>query len=116
MGEPIAVLPEAENTATEIKVTIPDQPDDFPAGIYTVAVQLTRPDETFSRTSNELPFALAPQMTLPTAVRNGNAITLTVTTTPTIRPEQRAALLLGRMRFAAQQRPHPDQQTITNDT
>jgi hypothetical protein len=106
MGEPAAVLPEAENTATEIQVTIPDQPDDFPAGIYTVAVQLTRPDETFSRISNELPFALAPEMALPTAVRDGNAITLTVTTTPTIRREQRAALLLGLHEIRT--RPHPD--------
>jgi hypothetical protein len=110
MGEPVEVLPEAENTATEIQVTIPDQPDDFPAGIYTVAVQLTRPDETFSRISNELPLALAPQITLPEAVRNGNEITLSLTVNPTVRPKQRAALLLGPHEIAAQ--PHP---TVTND-
>jgi hypothetical protein len=105
LDNPIAVPAEADSTATEIKVTIPNQPDDFPAGIYTLAVQLTRPDETFSRTSNELPFALSPQMTLSTAVRNGNTITLTVTTTPTIWPEQHAALLLGPHEIPAQQRP-----------
>jgi hypothetical protein len=105
LDDPIAAPPAAGSTATEIQVTIPNQPDDFPAGIYTLAVQLTRPDETFSRTSNELPFALSPQMTLATAVRNGNSITLTVTTTPTIRREQRAALLLGPHEIPAQ--PHP---------
>ncbi len=104
LDDPVAVPP-VSNTATEIQVTIPNQPDDFPAGIYTVAVQLTRPDETFSRTSNELPFALSPQMTLATAVRNGDTVTLTVTTTPTIRREQRAALLLGPHEIPAQ--PHP---------
>lgn len=102
--DPIAVPP-TSSTATEIQVTIPNQPDDFPAGIYTVAVQLTRPDETFSRTSNELPFALSPQLSLATAVRNGDTITLTVTTIPTIRRQQRAALLLGPHEIPAQ--PHP---------
>ncbi len=110
LDDPIAVPPAAGSSATELQVTIPNQPDDFPAGIYTLAVQLTRPDETFSRTSNELPFALSPQMTLSTAVRNGNSITLTVTITPTIRREQRAALLLGSHEIPAQ--PHP----TTTDT
>lgn len=102
--DPIAVPP-TSSTATEIQVTIPNQPDDFPAGIYTAAVQLTRPDETFSRISNELPFALSPQLSLATAVRNGDTITLTVTTIPTIRRQQRAALLLGPHEIPAQ--PHP---------
>ncbi|HRQ40318.1 MAG TPA: DUF4255 domain-containing protein [Chloroflexota bacterium] len=110
LTDPVTAPPEAGNTATGLQVVTPNQPDDLPAGIYTVAVQLTRPDETFSRTSNELPFALSPQLTVPTAVRNGNEITLTITANPTVRPEQRVALLLGPHEIPAQ--PHP---TATNN-
>ncbi len=106
-----------ENTATEIKVKILDATGDpvapvrWVAGFYTVAAVISRASET-DRTTNELPFALAPRITtaLPiTVARNpssGDAI-ITLTCSPQVRPEQHAALLLGDREILAQ--PHPTQ-------
>lgn len=105
-----------ENTASEIKVKLLDADDDptapakWAAGFYTTAAVISRAGEQ-DRTTNELPFALAPRITtaLPiTVARNtsGDAI-ITLTCSPEVRPEQHAALLLGDREIPAQ--PHPTQ-------
>ena len=56
-------LPAPSNaTATAITVNLPNQPQNFPAGIYTISVSVIRPGETSKRTTNALPFAVAPQI------------------------------------------------------
>ena len=93
-------------TATDITVNLPDQPQTFPAGIYAIAVSVIRPAETFKRTTNALPFALAPGITGPiNAARNANEITVTLGCSPEVLPGQRAALLLGGDEVPAE--PHP---------
>ena len=81
-----------------------------------VAVFVQWPDETFHRATNDLPFALAPTISLaPTTqmpdVTVGkdadNNITFTVECGPEVRPEQRAALLVGNLEIPSQ--PHPVQ-------
>jgi hypothetical protein len=106
-----ALVPEPGATATEIRVRIPNQPNNFPAGFYTLAAAINRPGETYSRTTNELPFALAPRITtgLPISVARdtaGDAI-MSLDCSPQVWPEQRAALLLGDREIPAQ--PHPTQ-------
>ncbi|MCC5604910.1 DUF4255 domain-containing protein [Nostoc favosum] len=106
----LEVPPLAERTATYIKVQLPDEPENWAAGLYSVVVKVTPTGEP-SRTTNELSFALAPKILdiIPrqaTADANGE-VTLTLILSPQVRPRQRVALLLGDREVLAQ--PHPTQ-------
>ena len=95
------------HTPTEISFDIPDVPANLPAGFYTLAIELTRPGETFSRTTNQLAFSLAPEITPPASVpraTNGE-VTLSLPCRPGVRSQQTAALLLGEREILAE--PHP---------
>ena len=90
--------------------TPPDPPEEsWSAGFYSVAVLFQRPNETHHRTTNELPFSLAPTIQMPITVNRdtNDNITFTVECKPEVRPEQRAALLVGNLEIPAQ--PHPAQ-------
>jgi hypothetical protein len=89
-------------SSTQVTVGIPSQPAVWPAGFYTVAVQVQRSGETYPRTTNQLSFSLAPTLTLaPISTPAGN-ITYTATCSPQIWPTQIASLLLGNAEVAAQ--------------
>ncbi|MGB2604282.1 MAG: DUF4255 domain-containing protein [Candidatus Sulfotelmatobacter sp.] len=94
-------------TATQVTVTIPNSPTIWPAGFYTVSLLVQRPGETYQRSTNQLSFALAPQITIAPASAAGPNITYTVTCTPEVWMEQDAAFLLGDQDIPAQ--PHPAQ-------
>jgi hypothetical protein len=106
----IQVAPLAGGTATEITVQLPDDPANWPAGFYTLAAVVSRTGEP-DRSTNELSFSLAPRILSiapdPAARDPSGDVTLTVTCSPEVRPEQRAALLLGDREILAQ--PHPAQ-------
>jgi hypothetical protein len=91
----IAIPAGPNATATAVQVAIPNDAVNWPAGIYTAQVLVQRTGDSFRRASNELPFSLAPKITIapPTAVHGD--ITYTVTSSPEVRPEQRASLLFG---------------------
>ena len=107
LTEPISVTTLLASSDTEIQVSLPapdnpdnpdpDAPANWPAGCYTVSavIALAAPENP-QRTTNTLPFALAPRiLTLdPTSAPPGD-LTLTLTVEPQIRAEQRVALLLG---------------------
>jgi hypothetical protein len=103
MDEDVLLTPLPGGTDAELSVVVPDAPADFPAGFYTVAVDVTTREAghlgvDFTRTTNRLSFALAPVMNqpLPTDARDvttGEAA-LTFTFKPRLRPGQRASLLL----------------------
>jgi len=109
------------NTANQMTVRLrdardPDAPPNIPprrhwaAGVYSVAALVQRPGETYRRTTNDLPFALAPTIQIPVGVSSGGGgdeITFTVRCRPEVRPEQRAVLLVGDIEVPA--RPHPTQ-------
>lgn len=86
----------------------------LPAGL--AAARLVTRDAAGERTSNALPLPLAPLLTgtLPLQVARDStrAAVLAVTCAPAVRPDQRAALLLGDREFPAPPRPAPTQ-TIT---
>jgi Pvc16 N-terminal domain len=103
----IAVPAGPDATATRVVVTIPNQPQIWPAGIYTVQVLVQRPGDSFRRSTNQLPFSLAPAFTIAPASAPAGAITYTLTTSPEVRPEQRATLLLGSQEVMAD--PHAAQ-------
>ena len=106
-SDPVEVPPDAGVADTQLPVTIPEQPAAWPAGLYTVEVMVQRPNESYRRVTNQLPFPLVPSITIaPPSAPAGN-ITYTVTVTPQVWPEQRAALLLGDKEILAD--PHPAQ-------
>jgi hypothetical protein len=99
LPEPRILAPEPGATSSEVAVVIPNQPAEWIADVYLLAIVVLRPDELADRITNELPLLVAPQITAIApnpAIRDaaGN-VTLTLTCTPQIRPEQRASLLLG---------------------
>jgi len=98
---PILVPPSAGGTATELKVTIPNQPTNWPAGYYKVSLLVRRTGETFERATNELPLALSPSATVAAAGATPGPVTLTATCAPEVWPEQRATLLFGSSEIAA---------------
>jgi hypothetical protein len=82
-----------QQVTVELRSNIPD----WLAGLYTVAVITSRKGEP-DRTTNELPLPIAPVITskMPlTAKRVNGDVTLKLTCSPQVRPEQRVALLLG---------------------
>jgi hypothetical protein len=99
---PIEVPPQAGSTATTVRVALPNSPANWPAGFWTVRVLVQRSGDTFRRATNQLPMALAPAITIAPPSAAGPSITYTVTCSPEVRPEQRAALLLGDQEIEAQ--------------
>jgi hypothetical protein len=99
--------------ADEVRVKLLDAVDDpaapvrWAAGFYTVALTVHRPGEP-DRTTNEVPFILAPRITttpMPAAfARVAGDATVVLSCSPQVRPEQRAALLLGDREVLAE--PH----------
>lgn len=100
----VAVPPPAD--PTEVAFVIPNDSANWPAGFYTVSAVVSATGEQ-DRVTNEVPFALAPKISLsPTNAAPGN-LTLTVTCAPEVRPEQRAALLFGDREIVAEPRNAP---------
>ena len=82
-------------SATTMTVTVPDDPLNFPAGVFTLAVLFTR-DDGASAETNEFPFSVAPRIDdiTPKLAPVGN-VTYTVQCSPAVQPQQHASLLLG---------------------
>lgn len=111
LPEPRFLAPEPDTTSTEINVILPDQPAEWIAGIYLLAVVVRKPDETEDRVTNELPLLLAPRITAiapnPASRDGAGNIALTITCSPRIGPEQRVSLLLGDRQIRAGARAAP---------
>jgi Pvc16 N-terminal domain len=93
-------IPAPGGSSTQVTVQIPNQPAVWPAGFYTVAVQVQRPGETYVRTTNQLSFSLAPTLTLAPVSAPAGDITYTATCSPQVWPTQIASLLLGNLEVA----------------
>jgi hypothetical protein len=108
LPDPVTLPAPSSASATAITVNLPNQPQNFPAGIYTISVSVIRPGETSKRTTNALPFAIVPQI-LPNppigAARNADQITITLACSPEVLPAQRVALLLGGDEVPAESHP-----------
>lgn len=90
-----------------IAVTIPGDSAaaaDWPAGLYTVRVSLTRDGQ--DRQTNVLPLALAPTMDVAgITVTTAGTTTLDVPVAPEVRPRQSAALVVGQREVPAAAHP-----------
>ena len=94
------------STATEIEVTLTDDPAAWVAGFYTVAVIVTSGDDV--RSTNELPLTIAPLITtaLPLDVprQADESAEITLTCSPQVPLGQRAVLLVGDREVPAEAR------------
>lgn len=99
LSSPVGVAPLPGRTAEQLSVQIPKNSAEWVVGFYTIEAHINKAGEQ-DRTTNALPFPLAPQILgiapINPVTRDGAGnITLTLTCSPQVRPEQRAALLLG---------------------
>lgn len=108
LANPIEVAPQPGGTPTDLSVMLPNQPAAWPAGFYTLAVLVQRPDETYRRATNELSLSLAPEITKidpnPAQRDAKGDVALTLTVSPEVRLEQRAILLVSDAEFLAKPR------------
>lgn len=89
----------------ELSFQIPDRPEDWPAGFYTISALIQRPGKTYHEATNQVPFALALKWTLPseqpiTGTPNAEIpdlvdVTMILACVPHVRPGQRVTLLLN---------------------
>ncbi len=96
-------------TDKRLTVSIPNNPATWMVGFYSVAVRISKTGEQ-DRTTNSLPLSLAPAIVAidppnPIPRDGAGSVTLTLTCKPQVRPEQRAALLLGEQEVLAADHP-----------
>jgi hypothetical protein len=110
LPEPVFVTLLNSATDEQINFVLPDDPVNYAAGFYTVAAVISKGGEP-NRTTNELPLAIAPRLLTiapdPATLDGSGNVTLTITCSPEVRPEQRASLLVGDREVLAD--PHPSQ-------
>jgi hypothetical protein len=101
LGAPLELAPIGTPTDTELRVSLPNDASaqtNWVAGVYRVAVHVTPPGEP-TRVTGERPFALAPLISIappsPVSLGGGTSVTVTVTSRPETRAEQRVSLLMG---------------------
>jgi hypothetical protein len=102
LDDPLMLPLETERTDSEVQFRLPVASDPgipaaWPAGFYTVELEVQRPTPP-NWTTNRLPFGLAPTITglNPTSQAAGaQPFDLSVTCTPQVLAEQRAVLLMG---------------------
>ena len=112
LATPNQIVVGVNTDAAQIAVTLPTgavAEQDWPAGLYTVSVELILPGEIDPRTSNIAALQLAPEAILPPTSITRDATTQNVSVAlglrPQLRPEQEATLSLGA--DTASVEPHP---------
>lgn len=117
LAAPLELTPLPGATAGEVRARLelnpPTDPATFVSGVYTLSLVINRgtPQE---RTTNEVPFALAPRLPVPPAPGDppsieaaratDGTVTVTVRCRPDVLPTQRATLVVGESEAPAQ--PH----------
>lgn len=110
-GQKREVVPQ-EVTAEKLTVQLPATvPADWAAGIHTLSVLVRRPGKDVFQSTNQVPFSLAPKITLPPVaactanLERGDLLdaTMTIRCAPHVRPGQRVSLLLNDREVLAEQ-------------
>jgi hypothetical protein len=100
LPEPLSLIPEAGATAGELRLRLLGPAGDANAlarwapGFYALGLVVQRPDLPAWAT-NEVPFTLAPTITVSPLQASPGNVPVTVTCSPRLRPGQRALLLFG---------------------
>ncbi len=92
LSTPNAITVTTPHDPAQITIAIPNLPNDWPAGLYTVTADV--PSDQL-RTTNALAMALAPTIVIHKGISNPTMVVLTIDVTPAVRPEQRVALIIG---------------------
>jgi hypothetical protein len=100
-----SVPPQAGATAKTLSVQIPNDPVNWPAGLYVVSAVIQHAGQP-DRLTNEVPVLLAPRIQNvapnPAARDITGSVTLQITCSPEVRPGQRASLLIDDHEIVAQ--------------
>lgn len=93
------LAPLAGATANELRVHLPSPAEDpdlsrFTPGVYRLMLVVGRPDRP-TWTTNEVPFRLAPSITVAPLSAAAGDFQVTITSRPRLRPGQRVLLVLG---------------------
>jgi hypothetical protein len=100
LPSPVKLLPEPGGTADQLRLRLLGPADDADAlsrwapGFYTLGL-LVEPPGLTAWTTNEVPFSLAPTITVAPLTANPGDVAVTVTCAPRLRPGQRVLLLFG---------------------
>lgn len=101
---PRRLVPQPGDKPGELSVTLPDDAaslSDWLPGFYTVSLRLEPPNLP-AWNSNELPFGLAPSITVSPLTAPAGNLSLTLTCRPRLHREQRVLLLFGDRQVEAQ--------------
>jgi hypothetical protein len=101
----IEALPPSLGDDTLIEFSLDGQAAVLPTGVYRIAAQMVRPDETDPRETNRIALTLSPRVTnLPLSVaRAGDgSASFTIAFTPAIQAGQSAVLVLGQNEYLPQ--------------
>jgi hypothetical protein len=111
LDAPIVLAPTLGDRPGELKIHVPTLAEDanvmskWAPGLYTLAV-VVQPQDKPARVSNEIPFALAPSITItPTSAAPGT-VKLTAMSTPRVARGQRVLLIVGDQQAAQDELPN----------
>jgi hypothetical protein len=106
LPDPLTVNVAPGSADTQVSLGIPHVPANWAAGLYTVQISVARPGETEARTTNPLPFYVAPTMSLPATVTHPDVETTRVAldTVPVVRQNQYVLLSIGNQQAPAEPR------------
>jgi hypothetical protein len=102
LAHEIALPDGSDETKIDFTASLPAS---LPAGLYRLELRVLRPGEAAPRTSNPLPVALAPAITLPPIMMArgaGNVLSLRIGCKPNVRAGQKVALLMDTREAPAQ--------------
>ena len=97
LADPVDAVPDAGATSARLSVTLPAA---LPAGIATAEVVVERAGSGVW-TSNELPFSVAPTITVAPAAPGAQPFTLTIDATPPFAAQQQPIAIFGEQQVAA---------------
>lgn len=105
LSEATEVSQQPGGTETKLKVELPNEPANWPAGFYLLSAVISKAGEE-DRTTNEIPFMLSPRIItidiVPPSPPVADAYIATISCSPQVLPEQNASLLLGDREFQAE--------------
>jgi Pvc16 N-terminal domain len=92
-------------TGTSVTFTVPNDPANLPAGLYSLSLLFTDSSGNVVQTSNAIPLGIAPTILTapaPTVVSNSSGSLVTLSCSPNVLPQQSVALALGTTMVALQ--------------
>jgi hypothetical protein len=100
----LVTLTASQVTNTTVSFNVPNDPANFPAGIYSLSVQFFDSNGNIAQSSTSIPIAVAPTLTLPPSsiVKSPTETVITVSCTPSVRSSQTIYLAINGIGALAQ--------------